>query len=95
MVATIPEIREMVAAAQRFVAEEIHFSALVRPIEICEWWSRVNGIDSQIPTLAKRWLLLVDRTWNEFGQHSNPLTVEQLRHELRRDLESFTSEDSM
>jgi hypothetical protein len=93
MTTTIPEVREMVAAAHRFIAGDIHFSALVQPIEMCEWWSRVNGINSPVHTLAKRWLQLVDRTWNEFGQHSDPLTVEQLRREFQHDLESVSADE--
>ena len=93
MVATVPEVREMVAAARRFVAGDIHFSELVEPITLCEWWSRVCGVHCQVHALAKRWSLLVDRTWNEYGQHADPLTVEQLREELRRDVECIGGDD--
>lgn len=92
MVVAVPEVREMVAAARRFVDGEIHFSALVGPIALCEWWSRMNGEHSAVHVLAKRWELLVDRTWNEYGQHPNPLTVEELRQELIRDIEVLHSE---
>ncbi len=92
MVVAVPEVREMVAAARRFVDGEIHFSALVGPIALCEWWSRMNGEHSAVHDLAKRWELLVDRTWNEYGQHPNPLTVEELRQELIRDIEVLQSE---
>jgi hypothetical protein len=82
----VPEVREMVAAVKQFVAGEIHFSFLVGPIERCAWWARVHGVHSAIQRLAADWLLLVDRTWNEYGQHSNRLTVEQLRQLLAQDL---------
>lgn len=85
--ATIPEVREMVQSAKQFVAGELHFSYLVGPIERCEFWSRVNGVNSPINALAKRWSLLVDRTWNEYGQHIDRLSVSQLRDEIERDLD--------
>ena len=92
MVVAVPEVREMVAAARKFVDGELHFSALVGPIALCEWWSRVNGEHSAVHVLAKRWELLVDRTWNEYGQHANSLTVDELRQELLRDIEAWYRE---
>ncbi len=58
MVVAVPEVREMVAAARRFVDGEIHFSALVGPIELCEWWSRMNGEHSQSTILQSDGRLL-------------------------------------
>jgi hypothetical protein len=78
---------EMVASARKFVDGEFQFSALVDPIASCKWWFRVNGEHSAINVLTKRWELLVDRTWNEYGQHANSLTVDEMRQELLRDIE--------
>ncbi|MFN3150444.1 hypothetical protein [Bremerella sp.] len=82
----IPEVHVMVAAAKQFVADEIHFSALVGPITNCEWWCRVSNANSHIHRLAVEWRQLVDRVWNEYGQHDNPLTVEKLRMQIKADL---------
>jgi len=82
----VPEVAEMITAVERFVDGEIHFSELVGPIERCQWWARVHGTDPAIQKLSADWLLLVDRTWNEYGQHSEPLTVDELRAELAKDL---------
>ena len=76
----------MVIAARQFVAGEIHFTALVGPITQCKWWSRVHDADSRIHQLAVDWQTLVDRTWHEFGQHNDPLTVDQLSVLIRDDL---------
>lgn len=67
----VPEFREMVAAAEQFVAGELHFSFLVSPIERCVDWAKVHDRNSQVYKLATEWQLLVDRTWNEFGQHED------------------------
>ena len=82
----VPEVRAMVAAAKQFVDGHIHFSELVGPITDCEWWARVHDANSAIHKLASDWLLLVDRTWNEYGQHSDPLTVDELRARIAEDL---------
>jgi len=76
----------MVEAAKQFVAGEIHFSALVQPITVCEYWSRTRGINTEVHQLAEEWQELVDRTWNEYGQHENPLTIEELRLHIQNDL---------
>jgi hypothetical protein len=85
----VPEVRTMVAAAQQFVAGNLHFSALVGPISDCEWWARVHNADSAIHRLASEWLVLADRTWNEFSQHNDALSVEDLRTRISDDLGSF------
>ena len=82
----VPECREMVSAARAFVDGDIHFSALVEPIRACEVWARIHNADHAILSLATDWSLLVDRTWNEFRQHDEPLTVDQLRWQIASDL---------
>jgi hypothetical protein len=84
--APVPEVREMVIAARKFVNGEIHFSYLVGPIERCLWWARVHNVHPAIQKLAADWSLLVGRTWNEYGQHSDRLTAEELRAQLIKDL---------
>ena len=89
--APVPEVRAMVTAAKQFVAGEIHFSFLVKPIEECEWWSRVHDKGSRIHQLAAEWQLLIDRTWNEYAQHADPLTVNELRARIADDLGDLRS----
>ena len=76
----------MVAAARSFVVGDIHFSAMVEPIRSCQIWARVHNADDAILRLANDWSTLVDRTWNEFGLRSDPLTVDELRSRIAADL---------
>jgi hypothetical protein len=86
MTLPLPEVREMVEAAKRYIAGEIHFSYLVRPTEQCEWWSRVYGAHPAIRQLARDWQLWVDQVWNEGGQHSVNLPESELRRRIAADL---------
>ncbi|MFT3765664.1 MAG: hypothetical protein QM820_09130 [Minicystis sp.] len=86
MTSPLPEVREMVAAAKRYVAGEIHFSYLVDPIERCDFWARVYGVHPAIRQLAAEWKVLVDRTWNEWGQHPVKLSEAELRRRIAADL---------
>lgn len=82
----VPECRDMVAAACAFVEGEIHFSALIEPIQNCQIWARVHNSDAAILKLTSDWLFMVDQTWNEFGQHDEAMSVEQLRSRIAADL---------
>ena len=86
--APIPEVREMVAVAQRFVAGEVHFSHVLGPAELCAFWAKVHGAHPAIQALAAEWGLLADRVWNEWGQHGRGvhLPVEEFRRRVAEDL---------
>jgi len=86
MTLPIPEVREMVEAATRYLAGEIHFSDLVGPTERCEWWSRVYGAHPAIRRLAKDWQTWVDQVWNEWHQHRDSLPEPELRRRIAMDL---------
>ena len=86
--APIPEVREMVAVARRFVAGEVHFSHVLGPAESCSFWAKVHGAHPAIRALADEWGLLGDRVWNEWGQHGRGvhLPVEEFRCQVAEDL---------
>ena len=86
MTLPLPEVREMVEAAARYVGGEIHFSYLVGPTERCVWWSRVYGAHPAIQKLARDWQLWVDQVWNEWGQHPVKLPESELRRRIASDL---------
>ncbi|MEZ4390991.1 MAG: hypothetical protein R3A48_07845 [Polyangiales bacterium] len=78
----LPEAREMVAAARRYVIGEVHFSELVGPTERCEFWARVYGVHPALHALAAEWQRLLDQTWNERGQHPVALPERELRRRI-------------
>src|SRR5262245_25010554 len=84
--APVPEVRDMVEVAKRFVAGEVHFSHMVAPTEACLLWARMHGADPAVLALAAEWQLLADRVWNEYGQHGQALPVEEFRRRVAADL---------
>ena len=86
MTLPLPEVREMVEAARRYVAGEVHFSYLVGPTERCDLWAKVYGVHPAIRRLAADWKTWVDQTWNEWGQHPVALPVTELRRRIAADL---------
>jgi len=91
----VPEVRSLVEVATRFVAGEIHFSYMVSPAELCEWWAKVHGAHPAIRALAADWSLLADRVWNEYGQHKHPLSAEEFRRRVAADLGIAQDADSV
>lgn len=86
--APVPEVRAMVGVARRFIAGEVHFAHLLGPAETCAFWAKVHGSHPAIRELAAEWSLLVDRVWNEWGQHGHGvhLPVEVFRRKVAQDL---------
>jgi hypothetical protein len=82
----VPEVREMVAVARRFVAGEVHFSAMVGPAESCHWYAKVHNSHPAIRQLAADWQHGADLVWNEWGQHQAPISVEEYRRRVAGDL---------
>lgn len=84
----VPEVREIVVIARRFVAGEVHFSFVLGPAELCAFWAKVHGLHPAIRALAAEWGLLADRVWNEWGQYGpgQHLPIEEFRHRVAADL---------
>jgi hypothetical protein len=84
----VPEVRELVAVARRFVAAEVHFSHVLGPAESCVFWAKVHGAHPAIRALAAGWGLQADRVWNEWGQHGPGvhLSVEEFRRRVAEDV---------
>lgn len=82
----LPEVREMVAAAVRYINGDIHFSYLVGPTTDCRYWAKVYGLHPAIQQLASDWSLWVDQVWNEWGQHKESLPESELRRRIATDL---------
>ena len=82
----VPEIRRLVEVAKQYLAGDAHFTALVKPAEDCAIWAKVQNAPPQIRSLAESWLRLIDRVWNEYRQHPEPLPEAELRRQVADDL---------
>ncbi|HZN66341.1 MAG TPA: hypothetical protein VFB66_13715 [Tepidisphaeraceae bacterium] len=82
----LPEFRELVATARRYIDGEIHFSHLAAPAMECRYWARVYGLHPAIQQFASDWCHRVDQAWNEWGQHEQSLPEPELRRRIAADL---------
>jgi hypothetical protein len=84
--APLPELRWLVAVAERYVAGQCHFSEFFRPAHECELWGKVHGVHPAIIHLARDWSMWADQVWNEFGQHPQSLPEAEFRRRVAADL---------
>lgn len=82
----VPEVRDMVRLAREYLAGRTHFSALHAAAAECLLWLKVYKIHSGIRQLADDWTKWTCRRWNEWGQHAEPLTDQELRALIAADL---------
>ncbi len=82
----VPEYREMVAVARRYLRGEVHFTALAGPTERAVFWGRVVGVHPAMHALAETWQRAVDAVWNEHGQHPVAMREDELRRRIADDL---------
>ena len=82
----IPEIREMIAAAQRYVDGETDFWPFYYAALSCGRMAAQRGIDSQAGALCREWRDAAENCRNEFGLSKHPITEQELKEVLRRSL---------
>ena len=85
MTAPLPEFRELVCVAERYIAGECHFSELVGPTQECEFWAKVHGVHPAIMQLVRNWVLWADQVWNEYRQYPKSLPEVEFRRRLAAD----------
>jgi len=76
----------MIAVAGRFVRGEAHFSELAGAAMRLEHAAKAFAAPPIILQMAREWVLMTDRCWNEYNQHANPITVAELREWVKAQL---------
>jgi len=76
----------MVAVARRFVADEAPFMEFYYACAVTRHDMRGAGLDQQISALVTEWSNLAERCRNEFGECSTPLSEQQVREHVSREL---------
>jgi hypothetical protein len=82
----LPEFREMVAVAKKYLAGECHFSALGGAAMECEFWCRVHDVHPTVYGIARDWSKLADRVWNEWKQYGKALPESEFRAKVAADM---------
>ena len=83
---TFPELSEMIHTATRYLAGELHFSYLAGAADKLQVAAKSFAAHRAILRLADEWVLMTDRCWNEYDQHSVPITEKELRDWVREQL---------
>ncbi len=76
----------MMEAAVGFVAGDVSLIEFHGHIAECRVWARGHRAHPEIQKLIEEWASLADSAWNEFGQHTSPLTHDNLRKRIASDL---------
>jgi hypothetical protein len=78
--------RKMVAVARRLVAGEAAFMEFYYACAETRRDMRGAGLDQKISALVTEWWSLAERCRNEFGECSTPLSEQQVREHVSREL---------
>lgn len=78
--------RKLVSVAHRFVSGEAPFIEFYYSCAQARREVRGDSIDQKVLNLLSEWSDLAERCRNEFGESSLPLSEQQVRERITRDL---------
>jgi hypothetical protein len=82
----LPEAREMLSLTERYVADDVDFMELYHAIQMCAHWARERQLGEPVLQLCREWFSQADRCRNEMGMAKDPLTDDEFKAWLRRQL---------
>lgn len=85
----IPEVREMIDCAKRFLADETNIHELHGHAQKCKSAAQLLAKNTPIIELASEWAFMSNRYWNEWGTAETPLTKEELENWLREQIRGY------
>ncbi len=86
MTAVIPEVKEMVDCAKRFLADETNIHELHGHAQQCKTAARLFSEKSAIYDLADEWVIMSYRFWNEWGDVKDPITKNEFKKWLNEQI---------
>ncbi len=89
MVSQIPEVKEMVECAKKFLDDETNIHELHGHAQQCKTAAKLFANSDVITELASEWVVMSNRYWNEWGTEENPLTQEEFKAWLREQINDF------
>jgi hypothetical protein len=87
MTTVIPEVKEMVECAKRFLANETNIHELHGHAQQCKTAACLSSKESAVYSLADEWVTMTYRYWNEWGDAKNPLTEKEFKNWLSKQVE--------
>lgn len=79
MTVTITELRQLLEAAQRYLAGACSIQELNGRVGALADGVKLWNGHSALSQVADEWSVMVDRRWNEWGHVANPVSEEQFR----------------
>ncbi|WNH53868.1 hypothetical protein [Stenotrophomonas oahuensis] len=79
MVTEIREFREMLESGQRYLHGACSIQELYGSAAELATAAKFVGGHSAIAQIARDWTTMIDRFWNEWGHHSNPVNEQEFR----------------
>ena len=75
----LPEAREMLTLAERYVADDLDFMELYHAIQMCGRWAWQRNLAEPVRATCREWFSQADRCRNEFGIAKDPLTEDEFK----------------
>lgn len=85
-IASVPEVRRLVAIAKKYVNGECHFLELLAVTVAVEMWANRSNSHPAIRAMASEWSQWIGQAWNEWGLNDNPMPESELRQRIAEDL---------
>ena len=89
MTVVIPEVKEIVNCARRFLAGETNIHELHGWAQQCRTAAKLHSNESPIYDLANEWVTMSYRYWNELGDVEDPISEKEFKEWLREQVELF------
>jgi len=89
MTFAIPEVKDMIECAKRFLADETNIHELHGHIQQCKTAAHLFSENTAIYELASEWATMSYRFWNEWGDVEAPLSEKEFKEWLRKQVELF------
>ena len=89
MTQEIPEVKDMIDCAKRFMADETNIHELHGHAQQLKTAAHLFGGNSAISDLAEEWIKMSYRYWNEWGDVKDPLTKEDFKKWLTEQIDYF------
>jgi hypothetical protein len=90
----LPEFRALVEAARSFVAGDLHFSHVCAAAAAFDEAVKIYIVDPRVKQIASEWVGMASRAWPEWGQVPDPVTPEEFKEWVQRELSVFEAMES-
>jgi len=83
------EFRDLIESAYRYLVGASSVHELNGRVNTCVKFAKATGVSPHFSQLLGEWHEMIDRHWNEWGHCQNPLTEQEFRVWLSKQLMSM------